>query len=187
MKIQIDQSTFAQFAAADNRQTAANQLAKSLGAEAIILLVRDPEIGVFRPAPGFPRTLPAHQSWQSLVRRCSSKSEFQAAVLLPGTARCTEAHTIVVDGNCAVVILGASSSFDTRALSGALRLVTALVAAEARADAASGLARAAQDANLRASALAQALDQNRSELAQKAQALERALADAEHLNRELHS
>jgi signal transduction histidine kinase len=74
-----------------------------------------------------------------------------------------------------------------RKFSESLRVVSALVCAEARAEAAAGLASAAQDANRRAAALAKALDQSRSELSQKAEALERALAEAGRLNHELQN
>jgi len=108
-------------------------------------------------------------------------------VSAPGTSGRTPAHVAVIDGACAVVILGPPPGLDVGSFSESLRVIAALVCAEARAEAAAGLASAAQEANRRAAALAQALDQSRSELAQKAEALERALAQAERLNQQLQN
>jgi signal transduction histidine kinase len=121
------------------------------------------------------------------VERCRSESEFRTGVTAPGKGEPTQAHVVVLDNACAVVILGPPPDLDVRSFSGSLRVIAALVCAEARAEAAAGLANAAQDANRRAAALAKALDQSRSELVQKAQALERALAQAERLNEELQN
>jgi signal transduction histidine kinase len=151
------------------------------------LLVRDPDTNAFQPAPGFPRTLPPDERWYALVQRCQTEREFRTTVPLPGNETSTYAHVVVVDDACAIIVLGAHPDFDARRLSESLRLLAALVCAEARAEVASGQARAAQDANRRAAALAKALDQSRSELSQKAEALEGALAHAERLNYELQN
>jgi len=108
-------------------------------------------------------------------------------VSAPGTGEQTQTHVVVLDGACAVVIFGPPPDLNVRSISESLRVIAALVCAEARAEAAAGLASAAQDANRRAAALAQALDRSRAELVQKAEALERALAQAERLNQELQN
>lgn len=183
----IDSASLAALANVERREAAANLIAASLGCAALLLLVRDPDTNAFQPAPGFARTLPADESWYTLVRRCNSECEFRSMVRGPGTVGHIQALVVVLDGACAVVILGPPPRLDVRRFSEAFRVIAALVCAEARAEAAAGLVSAAQDANRRAATLARALDQSRSELAQKADALERALAQADHLNRELQN
>lgn len=184
---EIDIASVAAFASLERRETAANLIAASLGCAAILLLVRDPDTNAFQPAPGFPRTLPAEEDWYTLVQRCHSESEFRTVVSAPGTGGKTQTHVVVLDRACAVVIFGPPPDLNIRTISASLRVLAALVCAEARAEAAAGLACAAQDANRREAALAKALEQSRSELAQKAEALERALAQAERLNQELQN
>jgi len=183
----IEPASLAALANPERRGAAANVIAASVGCAAILLLVRDPDTNAFQPAPGFPRTLPADESWYTLVRRCLSESEFRAVVSTPGTEAETQAQVVVLDGRCAVVILGPAPGLDVRSFAESVRTIAALVCAEARAEAATGLASVAQNANRRVAALAKALDQSRSELVQKAEALERALARAERLNQELQN
>ncbi len=57
------------------RGQAARQLAESLGAEDLILFIRDPEIGVLLPAPGFQQTLPSGKIWRALLNDCLTQGE----------------------------------------------------------------------------------------------------------------
>ena len=46
---------------------AAEALARAVGAEALLILIRDPDSGAIVPAPGFPRTLPGGPTWRAFL------------------------------------------------------------------------------------------------------------------------
>src|SRR3954452_18797938 len=54
------------------RAGAARTLARELGAEDLIIFVRDEAIGRSLPAPGFPQTLRGGKAWRDLVERAIS-------------------------------------------------------------------------------------------------------------------
>ena len=77
-------STFERAAAlADprGRLEVARALATYLGAEDLIIFVRDPELGSHLPAVGFPKTLPNGRAWQEFVARCAAGSQTLEAEL----------------------------------------------------------------------------------------------------------
>ena len=49
------------------RGPAAERLARHLGGIALLILIEDPEVEAFVPAPGFPQTLPGGPSWRALL------------------------------------------------------------------------------------------------------------------------
>jgi signal transduction histidine kinase/ActR/RegA family two-component response regulator len=96
---------FAAMAEPERRAAAAQTLARELGAEDLIIFVRDEAIGRSLPAPGFPQTMRGGRAWRDLVDRAISAgsgsveaasavglSDGTVAVLLgaPGPARLTE-------------------------------------------------------------------------------------------------
>ena len=52
------------------RPSAARNLAHALGGDAVLVLLRDPDVGVFLPAPGFPQTLTDARRWRQLADEC---------------------------------------------------------------------------------------------------------------------
>ena len=48
-----------------HRRTVGKQLAKELGAEDLIIFIKDAELNVILPAPGFTQTLQETSVWQS--------------------------------------------------------------------------------------------------------------------------
>jgi signal transduction histidine kinase len=58
-----DLNLWAEFADPASRADAAKRLAHRCGASNMLLFVRDPEVGVFLPAPGFPQRLPDGRKW----------------------------------------------------------------------------------------------------------------------------
>jgi signal transduction histidine kinase/ActR/RegA family two-component response regulator len=101
---------FAEMAEPERRAAAARTLARELGAEDLIIFVRDEVIGRSLPAPGFPQTLRGGKGWRDLVDRAISEgsasldaasaiglSDGTVAVLLgtPDPARLTEVQTLL--------------------------------------------------------------------------------------------
>jgi signal transduction histidine kinase len=54
----------------EGRSHAAQELARALGAEDMLLFMRDAELGVLLPAPGFVQTLRRGADWRAFVERC---------------------------------------------------------------------------------------------------------------------
>jgi hypothetical protein len=168
------------------RLAGATELAHHWGVDALLVLIRDHELGVLRPAPGFPQTLPGGPSWRTFLARCGSPGEVSGEVAFPDAGTLTPVRAFVnVDGTVLALIGGnpALSSWDLDPA--AFPLLAALLKTESTCAAASGLAAAASDATRRATALAKALDGARAEIELKAGDLQRALAEAARLNDEL--
>jgi signal transduction histidine kinase len=160
-------------------------VAQRLGAAALLILVRDPETDTLRPAPGFAQTLPGGATWAAALARCAQPGEFLARIAYPD-AHSFEDADIWADGGAAILLVGGAPRVGAGEIAGAARLLLALLACEAEADAARARAEVAGAASERAKALARSLDEARARLAENARALREALAEAAHLNRELH-
>jgi signal transduction histidine kinase/ActR/RegA family two-component response regulator len=170
----------------ERRPEAAAALARRLGAEALLVLIRDPELGALRPAPGFPQTLPGGPTWRRLLARCHVPGEYSGEVAFPNARTITTFRAFVDTDGAVVVLLGGNPALSRSDLGElGVPLLSALLRAESAQIAAAGLAAAARDATQRATALAGALDAARGEVEAKAVALERALAESARLNDEL--
>ena len=151
------------------RAETAAVLARQLGAEDLLILVADHELGVLRPAPGFHQTLPGGAGWRELLMHCAvaanAGKEIRGEVAWPDRERQTRFRAIAGPG-AALVLLGGSSGVDATELEHlGLPLLFALLRAECAAAASAGLAAAAGDATARGARLTAALDATRAELA----------------------
>lgn len=144
------------------RTDSARRIAAAAGAEDLLLLVRDPLLGVLLPATGMPQTLRAGAGWRSFMARCGSPGRYEALVdLPPGSERRAVA---LCSEDAALVLLGGTP--EPSALDGlveALPLISSLLSAEQRAEAALADARVARDAAVDAGALARALESARAD------------------------
>lgn len=163
------------------RPAAAAALARHWGVDAVLVLIRDHELGILRPAPGFPQTLPGGPTWRDLLARC------EASTAVTGTVAFPDQHTLVpfsaivgADGAAALVLLGGgAASAPAQDLDRiGFPLLAALLRAESAAAVSTALAAEARNALARAASLASALDAARTELA-------RSLAQADRLNHAL--
>ncbi len=172
------------------RQTRADEaaaLARRSGAVDLVVLLRDPELGILRPAPGFAQTLAGGPAWAELLARCDTAGEFHATVGHPDASNLQPADVWVgVDGTV-LLLIGAEPRGRAGELASACGLLIALLRSEAREDAAVANARSAGDATRRATALAASLDHARAQVAGNARALREALAEAARLNGELRT
>ena len=163
------------------RSAAAAALAGHWGVDAMLILIRDQELGVLRPAPGFRQTLPGGPTWRDLFDRCQTPGMVRGEVAFPDRQTRVPFYALVSTDSLAVmVLLGAKSALvpplDLDALG--FPLLVALLQAESRAIASAGLVAEARSALARATILTGSLDAARSELA-------RALTDSDRLNHAL--
>ena len=158
----------------------AQRLARRWGVEAVLILIRDRELGVLRPAPGFPQTLPGGPSWRTLLR-AKSHERHVGEVAYPDRDRMVAfAAQGFPAGEAMLVLLGARARdvvFDLDALG--FPLLAALLQAEGEAVNAAGLVQTGAKALHRAEALTGSLDLARGKLTE-------ALATSDALNRALN-
>lgn len=145
------------------REEAAQAIAESVGANRLVLLVQDPEVGVMLPAPGMRKTLAAGPSWRALLLRHPHELELQGRVEVEGHA--WHAHARVESG-CAFVLLGETACPFPRELLESLPLVAAVLRAQQALEIGRAQAADARDAAARAHQLAAALDSARASAAE---------------------
>ena len=169
----------------DGREQAADALAHVLGAEALLILVRDRETGAVVPASGFPRTLPGGPTWRAFLAACERPGEYAMEVDHPDRhSRKTVRAYASADGSVTALIGGAPRS-GASALSQQLLPIIRLLQSEREVIAARGATAAAALANQQASVLAATVDEARRRLAEQASQLQSALGEAARLNGEL--
>ena len=151
------------------RPAAAAALARFWGADAVLVLVRDHELGVLCPAPGFKQTLPGGSGWRDLFSRCGDGSR-----TVTGIVAFPDRETLVPvlaqvgdDADAVLVLLGAGvDRLEPPPLDRiGFPLLAALLRAESRVLASAGLVTIADDALARANSLTAALDSTRAALA----------------------
>lgn len=164
-----------------NRSAAAAALADHRGVDSMLILIRDQELGVLRPAPGFRQTLPGGPTWPALFALCETPGLVRGEVAFPDRKTGIPFSALVcADSRAVMVLLGTKSALvpplDLDALG--FPLLIALLQAESRAIASAGLFAEARSSLARATTLTGSLDTARAELA-------RALADSDRLNHAL--
>jgi PAS domain S-box-containing protein len=179
---------------APDRRTAVRALAQALGTTDLLLFLRDPELDVLLPAPGFPQTLPDGRAWQAFLRRCvearvetytdsdiESRNEIGSRVngdtgndagdLLtahlrpPGAAESVDVMGLASGRDTVLVLWGGVPRREAlMSVTPLLPLVARALAGEQSGLVADAHARVARDAANRAEALAKSLDTARAEL-----------------------
>lgn len=153
-----------QLGAPEHRLEAARALARRMGVDHLLLLVRDPDVGALLPAPGFPQTLDSGPAWRSFVGRCQDDSRSTGEVdLPPGTRR--SAMALNAGKVVAVLLGGTRREKEVAAFERLLPLIGRTLVAEEEAMMARAEAAAARESAERALSLASALDAARRESA----------------------
>ena len=155
-------------AAPDERQKSASQLAEYLGAEALLILLRDEETGRSRPAPGFAQTLPGGQTWRRFLDQCAQPGEVQCPVAFPNQHRTVAAQALTSQDGTTIVLMGDQPRTTVGELAAALPLIIRLLKTESAANTTQGYVSAAQEATRHATNLAKALDAARADVSAKA-------------------
>jgi signal transduction histidine kinase len=171
----------------ETRAAQARVVARQLGSQDLLVLLRDPQLGVLRPAPGFPQTLAGGPTWADLLAMCDQRRTFRTMVHHPDALHLQSADVWAGPEGAVLLLIGGEHRLRAAKLAEAADVLIALLQSEAREEAAAASARAAGDATRRAISLASSLDQARSQLAANARSLRDALSEAARLNRELQA
>lgn len=139
-------------------------VASAVGADELLLLVRDPVVGVPVPAPGLPKTVDGGRSWRDLLANLTVDGRVEAEVELPrGTHR--RAVALTRGAVTAVLVGGEPTEEGIAELDTCLPILSALLVAEQHAELAQAEARASRQAEAHARGLATALETARAEAA----------------------
>lgn len=168
----------------ETRASEAARIAREAGAEAFLIFLHDADIGALTPAPGFPQTLPGGPLWRAFLKKQHLPgAAFTLQLPFPDQSTLTAAQCFTCD-SVVFLLIGGASRLPVERFAEA-PLLPALLKAEAAQLAGLGIVRAAHQTSERATKLANALDRARAEVGNKAMELSAALAEADHLNREL--
>ena len=165
---------------AKDRARVSEVVGRALGGERLIVFVRDSEVGVLLPAPGYPTTLRNARAWMRFLDTCVSRSQcFEEALAPPEGGDATTAYGFASGDDVVAVVLGATGpSPEVDQVRALLPLLAATVQGERAAANAQVQARLARQAAAEADALARSLDATRGHL-------QRALAEAQATRMEL--
>ncbi len=160
-----------------DRYAAAQDLAREMGAAALVILVHDPDIDAFLPAPGFPQTLPGGSGWAEFVGRLRTDGIHHGTVGFPRAGDPVPALAWST-GGIALVFLGGRNGpvladAVSRRLAGIVPLLAATLRSEHEVLVARGELTAVLSRAREAEALAMALDTARSEIERTVLELER--------------
>jgi signal transduction histidine kinase/ActR/RegA family two-component response regulator len=157
----------------EGRRDNARRLAERLGAEDLIVFIRDPEIGLLLPAPGFIQTLPSGRAWRALLEECAARGQVETSVPFPtADARKTVTAFAGHDGSVVALVGGSPAPEETSDVVELLPLLGAAFRGERALLIAEAQTRVARQAEAQSKSLAEKLDATRSDL-------ERALRAAE--------
>ena len=139
----------------------ARELAQALGAEDLIVFIRDEEVDALLPAPGFPQTLPDSPAWRAFLADCVERGESTGALALrPGEYRDALGQASGRDAVFALLGIGEAHG-DLTWLRALMPLLAETFRAEHIAELANSQTRLARDSAARAASLVQMLDKAR--------------------------
>src|SRR4051812_46989618 len=95
-----------QLASPRSRAELTAALARELGAEALLLLLEDPEVDALVPAPGLPQTLPGGRAWAELLERCRKPGRHLGEVPFPEAGRLLAARALTLECGLVFLLLG---------------------------------------------------------------------------------
>ena len=163
----------------DGREEAAGTLAAHLGAQHLLLFVRDHEVQAYLPAPGFPRTLPDGRRWRAFLEAASVADSTEAQLPFGAEGREFAAQALAARDVVLVLLGGAPAAAVLEEVATLMPLLSEAMRAEQAAVAAIARADGARAAAAEASGLALALDQARRDLRVLYHELREALAARE--------
>ena len=168
------------------RTAAARELAVAMGAESLIMFIRDEEVGALLPAPGFPQTLPDAAAWRAFLADCVDRGGAVGDLLLSAGGEYRRAVGCALGSEAVWVLLGTRGSPpDTEWFQTLVPLLVATFRAERTAALATSQASMSHQAAARAAKLVEMIDRTRSQLEDALAAARRARADLEAGNAQL--
>jgi signal transduction histidine kinase/CheY-like chemotaxis protein len=159
----------------ENRAGAARAIAPFLGADDLIVFIRDPEVGRSLPALGFPQTLRDSRSWRALVDEAIERGSAQGTITI-GDGRRVAARAAGARDGTALVLIGATGEPADFDVASVLPLAGSFFRVEVAARRAETDAALARQSATESGELATKLDITRAEL-------QRALSVAETATR----
>jgi signal transduction histidine kinase len=176
----------AQLANLADRPAAASGLAAWLGADRLLIFIRDEDVGELLPAPGFPQTLPNGKAWRRFAADCTVRGEVRGMLPTSNGGPPVPAMGFGCGPDVAAILVGGDALREDVTW---FRVLLPIVAAAFRGEQAAALAatRAAHSrtAAVRAQSLALALDGTRRDLEDALLAAREARAAMQALNIEL--
>ena len=155
----------AALAPTETRSAAARNLAVELGADMILIFVRDTEVGAMLSAPGFPQTLPDGKLWRAFLARTIESGKHEGTLAAFAGSAPLPAVGYSLDPDVALVVLGsAPHPADLGTLLTLLPVVAHAFRSERDAESAIIQARMARQTTVRSTALAQSLERTRIQL-----------------------
>jgi signal transduction histidine kinase/ActR/RegA family two-component response regulator len=152
----------AHLADAGRRAEAARSVAAFVGAEDLVIFIRDREVDALLPAPGFAQSLPEARAWRAFAGECVRRGEATARLPLPGRSEPGEVRGLAgADGSVLALLGGAPDAGRAAELARLLPLLAAAFHGELTAAAAAGQAALAKEAAEQARLLAASLDEAR--------------------------
>ena len=152
----------AALADARGRPAAARRLAEAMGAESLLIFIRDDEVGVLLPAPGFPQTLPNGKAWRSFIAECVERGTAEASLALRAEESAVSVFGVANGTDSVAVLAGPlATESDVEWLRALLPLLAATFHGERAGELAKVQASQARDMVLRSTALSEALDRAR--------------------------
>ena len=170
----------------ETRSAAARELAAAMGAESLILFIRDDEVDALLPAPGFPQTLPDGKAWRAFLAECSARGHAHASLPLAAGGEPRPAVGYAWENESVLAVLGTrAATLDVSWLQALLPLFAGIFRAEHVAALATAQARLARDSAARAAVLAQMLDKARLQVETALAAARAARTELEEKNAQL--
>jgi len=169
----------AQLAAPETRAAASAALAAALGADELLIFIRDREVDALLSAPGYAQTLPNGQLWRAFLAETVAKGRHEGELPRSQADQLIKAVGYANNRDIIFVALGVrDESRDVDWFIALLPLLAGVFRSEQEVATSTVRARLARDAAGRAATLSQALDRTRRQL-------EAALLEAREARREL--
>ncbi|HUQ18107.1 MAG TPA: ATP-binding protein [Gemmatimonadaceae bacterium] len=168
------------------RRDAARALAKAMGADDLMIFVRDEETGGMVTAPGFVQTLPEGRRWRAFLTNCLVKGEHTERLPLRAQEPDVSVTGYSVGTNHVIIVAGRAEQSAFASLVALLPLLAALFRGERAAAFAELKASQSGAAAARAETLASTLDLARLQLEAALAQARRARAELESSNMVLH-
>lgn len=160
------QVQFAALASREQRREKAARLARSLGAEELLIFVPEPGLDALLPAPGFPQTLPEGREWHRFLSACVVSKRQQGVLSFPDRDIRKKAAGFYIEGGGVLVLLGGNPTEEIEMLLPLFPLLVSSIRGERAALAFAGQTQIARNSAAEARRLAEALDAARYHLEQ---------------------
>jgi signal transduction histidine kinase len=145
----------------ENRCDAAQEVARALRADRVLLYVRDPLLQVMLPAPGMPKTLAGGPRWREFLHRCLRENRPAGTVDLPPDDE-VPVQAVARDGAALVFVGGSPDAAAVDLIEEEFPLLAALLVAQQVLQIERAEAAGAREAAAHAQDLAKALDRARA-------------------------